>query len=270
MIKHGARPTRINHLDRDYHKSFGTTGSTDGLPAEYFTDASSDFPDQNADGQPYGCTNYTQAALATDLTSGQRVYKPSDLEVVTHANQQGGYDIRQSLLKCCPPTMSDRLRLGWIAAFYQIKPSGIIDAFDAFRLAQISGQPERRSLSIGTPWFTSWEQAIQRGIRIMPMPTDDELALIRKNSGMYPWHNSEFGGWTTTDGVLLYRDKSWQGSNVGYVYFSREVINVVLSIKGTVGFTATNQTPTSIQTIDVSAVQFIVSFIRNLLSKIYE
>src|SRR5436190_22775353 len=39
------------------------------------------------------------------------------------------------------------------------------------------------------------------------------------------------------------RNKSWQGTTVGdngWLYFSREVVNVVMSIKGTVAYTASN------------------------------
>lgn len=270
MMKKGTFPTSIDHRDRDYHKSFRTFGTTQ-FPTEFFTDAGIDMPAQalvnnNFDPPvpplPEGCTDYAQSELATDLVEGRTVRNPALLEAVTHANELGGYDIRKSLVAA--------KGLGWFSGFYNIKSAGFIDYFDSFRLAQIGGLPERRSITWGTPWFPSWEAACNPSVNpsgIMPMPTDAELAVAWKQPDALPWHNSKLDGWTSLSGVLVYRDKSWQGTTVGkngFVYFPREVINRVMSIQGTVAFTATNQTPQSIFRIDTTAVQWITSLIRQL------
>ena len=97
----------------------------------------------------------------------------------------------------------------------------------------------------------------------MPMPTQEELS----NQSGIPWHDSKLDGWTNSQdgGVLTYRDSSWQGTEVGFVYFTREVINTVMSISGTVGFTATRSTVANPVPIDTTIVEYIVSFMRNLL-----
>lgn len=280
-IQGGTGPSRTDHRDRDLHLSFGNTGASVSFPGEFFTDSIKDMPDQMADGQPFGCTNYSQARLATNLLKGLKVFLASVLEAVTRANKKGGYDIRQSLLAA--------KGLGWFTGFYNIKPSvwPPMDYFDALRLAQIAGMPENRSISVGFPWMPSWELATQGEIMqrnldgtytlllnpagkqiIMPMPTEAELNIARTNPNSLPWHNSVLPGWTTKGGVLLYQDVSFQGPNIGeggYVYFPREVINVVMNIKGAVAFTATNQTPANVQTVDLNAIAWIVSFIRNAL-----
>ncbi len=261
-MQSGTGPTRQKHTDRDLNKSFGAA-IPPSFPDEYFCDAELTMPDQNADGQPYGCTNYSQAELANDLTG--KLHSPADLEAVTHANAKGGYDIRDSL--------DAARKLGWFTGYYNIRPIGaLIDFFDSFRTAQLSVRGiEKRSITFGTPWFSSWEVAAQRGEFRMPMPTDAELQAIRNSSSAFSWHDSKLDGWTTRNGIVLYRDKSWQGKNVGengFVAFDRATINVVMSIGGTVGYTATNLTPKSIQTIDLSFVAFIVSWIRYKLGLI--
>jgi hypothetical protein len=236
---------------------------------------------------PFGCTNYTHSEQATIL-HGVRlgILNPIELENLTHANARGGYGIRESLLACTQPSDVHPERLGWIGGFYNIRASGILDFFDAFRLAQVSGLPEQRTISWGVPWFASWEATIRGQIMrreqngtytlisgqekhvVMPMPLEAELQAVRRDPGAFGWHDSLLDGWTQKNGPLTYRDKSWQGAEIGdggYIYFPREVINVVMAIPGTVAYTATLLKPETIQTVDVTAVQWIVSLIRNLL-----
>lgn len=261
-LKSGTGPTRDSHLDRDLHLSFGNIAPL-SFPAEFLTDSTNDFPDQNADGQPFGCTNYTQAALATNLVNGIVTFKPADLEAVTHANQKGGLDIRLSL--------SAAKDLGWIQGYYLITQIPGLDMFDTFRTAQTACLPERRSISWGTPWFPSWEKAALAGTYIMPMPTDAELEVARKDPRALPWHNSEDAGWTDENGVPVYRNKCWQGTHVGrngYIGFTREVINTVMALWGTVAFTGTNQIPDNIVTVQLNTLQYLFSVLRNLLTQL--
>lgn len=263
MIKNGTRPTKPRHLNRDYLKSFhpqiyAGTQAPPVFPAEFLTDDGSWMPNQNADGLPEGCTDYAQSNLAKNL--GESV-TPQELEAVTHANASGGYSIQMSL--------DAARKLGWFTYTYQIAATGPLDYFDTFRLAQSSGLPEKRSISWGTPWFSSWEQAAMQGIKIMPMPTPQELAQAQSNPGSLPWHNSMLDGWTQENGVLAYRDKSWQGAPVDYLYFTRDVINTIMTLNGTAAFTATNMVPNSVQTIDLSFIDKWLSYIRTWLGIAY-
>lgn len=262
-MKHGTRPCRIDHRDYSFHASFGSTG-TPTFKDEYFADAGLTMPDQEQINTqynppipplPYGCTDYTTADITIDLN--KRLYNPLDLENVTHANALGGYDIRDAL--------NAARGLGWFKAFYNVKMTGFLDYFDSFRLAQVKGldQGESRSITWGTPWFPSWESAIRAGKSIMPMPTTDEL----NNTKGLPWHDSKLDGWTTRNGIVVYRDKSLQGNQIGeggFIFFPREVINMVAGLNGIEAFTPSN-IPTNPVTISVTTLQWIVSFLRNLL-----
>lgn len=252
MIHHGARPTTPDHRDYDFHPSFGSI-APDRFPDEYLTDANLTMPDQNAEGEPYGCTNFSQADISTDETLILK--SPFDLEAVTHANARGGYDIRKSL--------DAATKLGWFSAYFTVNPYGL-DFFDSVRLAMYSGFPEKRSVSVGTPWYPEFESKLQAD-GIMPEPANYSA------DGM-PWHNWAVKGWTTKNGQPYLICKSWQGKgygNNGYAYIPRTLFNQMMRIRGTCAFTATNITPDTIIKIDLPAWQVVWSYLRNLLSFSY-
>ncbi len=269
-MKNGARPTKVKHTDYDFLRShrFGGVAIKTTFKDEYFADAGLTMPNQDGPDTeyvptvpplPYGCTDYTGADITSDLYKGK--YHPMALENITHANALGGYDIRKSL-------DAARQNLGWITQYFNLRASGIFDSFDTFRVAQMTGLDagENRSISWGTPWFPSWEAAIAHGETVMPMPTLEEINDVED----MPWHNSKLDGWTTIGGVLVYRNKSWQGNTIGdkgFIYFPREVVNMVMGISGTVAFTATKSELRNPQTVDLSTLQFILSFLRVLLAK---
>jgi hypothetical protein len=220
---------------------------------------------------PFGCTDFSQAGISTNLT--KTIHDPLTLDNVTHANASGGYDIRQSILAA--------IGLGWFKTFYNITTSGALDAFEA-------NAGETRSISWGTPWFTSWEQAALAGQSIMPMPTADELASVAASGSLWgrlkalfgavepiPWHNSVLDGFSNqfkvSPGTLLYRDESHQGKNVGdggFLYFPREVVNTVMSVSGTVAFTPSNQAPSSPIPVPLSTLEWVLSIVQNILENL--
>lgn len=256
-MNRGLRRPTLKRTDYDLHPTFGTLSSVPSFPPDFDTDTQGfGFPDQNADGQPFGCTNHSQAALATDLTGIRR--KPADLEAVTHANARGGYDIRDSL--------DAARKLGWFKWYFQINKTSALDQFDAIRYAQLMGVPnnERRSVTVGTPWFDSWQAAILAGKRIMPMPTPEELTAIARNSNSFGWHNWEITGWTRYENATALRAKSWQGDR-DPIYFPREVINVVMSLKYTVAYTPTMLDALNpVQRISLPLFDWLMSFIKGL------
>lgn len=266
-IRHGTRPSKIDHRDYDFlksHKLGGIDFSQGDFKDEYFADAGLTMPNQGAIDtefspptpiEDYGCTNFAQADLATDLT--KTIHNPNDIEAITHANAKGGLDIRESL---------DAAReLGWFKQYFNIKTNGRVDPFDAFRVSQMMGidAGESRSITWGTPWFPSWEKAAQAGQSIMPMPTEMEIYT----ANALPWHDSKLDGWTNINGRLVYRNKSWQGNMIGdrgFLYFPREVINMVMTIRGTVGYMGTLQYVEP-ERIDTTTIEWLISAIRNLL-----
>lgn len=245
-MQNGSKPEALKYKDFDFIKSFHpdiAAGAVEAphFPPEYLTDDTEWFPNQNAEGQPFGCTNYSTTKLARIL--GILNASASALEAVTHANALQGYGVLASI-------DAARKTLGWFGWRFTIQATGSLDYFDAFRLAQVSGLPEHRAISWGTPWFPSWEQAALSGIKIMPMPTDDELKTVRTNIRAYSWHDHTLDGWSqhfaVSPGQLLYRDESHQGPDVDYLYFPREVINVVQNLYGTVAVVGTATKPPNI------------------------
>lgn len=242
-MQNGTKPHRLKLWDKDYIKSFhpelhaGTRTLEEELhikcgapqfPAEFLTDTTEWFPDQNAEGQPEGCTNFAQTMLAR--IQGITTATPEAAEAVTHANANGGMGILASI-----DIVIDKLK--WAKGRYIIQATGGLSYFDASRLAQVSGLPEKRAISTGTPWPASWEKAAQSGTKLMPMPTASELLQAHNNPNSLPWHDYVCDGWSSNfpnmNGQTLYRLKSWQGP-IDFLYLDQATFNVVLDLYGTV------------------------------------
>lgn len=277
MIKNGTRPVKKSHKDFDYLKSHHGAILSGAIqpptfPAEYLCDFKGNTRNQNINdtsfspivaAEPEGCTNYTSSSVATDLTEGKTIYRPDTLEALTHANQNGGFEVRDSLTIAMNS-------LKWFSAIFAVIAHSPLDYFDTFRLAIFSGAPEMRSISIGTPWFPSWEEACQSGVALMPMPTSDELAEIF-NPNM-PWHNHKLDGWFTYNSQLVLRDESWQGTDIGdngYVYFTRDVINAIMTLQGTGAFTASRMGLGDAVPVTLTYLEWITSFVRTLFGLQY-
>lgn len=278
-MEHGTGPTYNDHRDYDYLPSmhpliYAGIQAPPVFPDTYITDADDGQPNQNAvdvyftpsvEPMPFGCTNECTAQLAFDAAGGLIIFRPDAVEAITHANALGGYDVRLSL-------MAGVNQLKWLGAIFNVYDTGPLDYFDTFRLAQLSGGIEKRSLSVGFPWFPSWEYAAQNGVFVMPMPTPDEIIAITKNIRAFGWHNPKLGGWVQENGVPVYRCKSWQGLSVGrrgYIAYTRETINVVMALVGTVAFTGTRMTIDKPVTVNLNLMEKIASYMRNLLGYSY-
>lgn len=254
---------QLDHRDRDFLKSFGFAGVKPVFPDEYNTDAGLWVPNQNevnpefpnTPAQPFGCTNFVTADLSADLDGVLK--DPAVIELITHANERGGYDIRESLLVA--------KKLGWISGFYNIKAYAPLDYFDAIRYASMSGLPELRSVSIGTPWYPQWQISLMNGGVLMPRP------LTLSPEGL-PWHDWKIGGWKMMNGSPVLKGKPLEGKNIGdggWIYFDRSTINAVMNLKYTVAFTATHMAPNSIQRIDMATYEKLKSYFRTLLGLRY-
>lgn len=262
MIQNGTKPHRLKLKDKDYILSFhpelraGKRTLEQELqikcgapqfPAEYLTDKTGWLPDQNAEGQEEGCTNFAQTKIARILGISPDVATPETAEAATHANASGGMGIVASFDAIIS-------KLGWIKGRYIIQATGGLSFFDAGRLAQISGLPEQRAISTGTPWFESWERAARAGIRLMPMPTADELLQAHNNPNSLPWHDYVRDGWSPNfpgyNGQTLYRLSTWQGP-IDYLYLDQATINVVMDLYGTVDVVGTNNEVRSPTTISI-------------------
>lgn len=239
MIKGGTKPHRIKWRERDYIKSFhpqiyAGTAVYPQFPAEFLTDKTGWLPNQNTDGLPFGCTSYATTKLA--LILGVATATVDAIEAITRSNALGGFGVIASI-------DAARTILKWFSWRYIIHTTGMLDFFDAHRLAQVSGLPEQRAISCGTPWFPSWETAALAGIKKMPMPTQAELLQAHKDPNSLGWHNWLWDGWSQNfpsySGEVLARLDSWQGP-IDYLYMDRATFNVVMDLWGTVSATGTN------------------------------
>lgn len=234
----GTRPTKPSHLDFDYignRPKFGALGMPQ-FPEFYNADRINWRPNQSIaetdpiahTAQPMGCTNFSTAYCANNLI-GSLKFTPDELEAVSHANAQGGADVRTQL--------DTARKLGWFPAYYNVRGNTLyghpIDHFDALRLALMEGITEHRVVSTGTPWYYEFETIDANGI--LPMPKDINNPIS--------WHNHDWLGFITISGIPYLMNESHQGDKYGdkgLVYWSRELTNAVMSVYGSVAFIPAN------------------------------
>lgn len=263
-LPNGLKKIQTDKRDFDHHKSFGTVGyNTATLPTDYSADAGLWTPDQNAMGGPLACTGFTQADLCAD--EDLTIYDPLDLYHNTPPhNDSEGRDIRDSLSTVCNVGVRKYLTNdpdgNRRTAYFNVKPSSLLDPFDAVRVAMYTSKDEHRSVSVGTPWFSIFNSPIAGIISAPPSYTW---------TSDVPGHNWKVCGWKTINGIPYLIAKPMVGASYGingFSYFSREIFNNLLKIYGTGAFTVTKLTTGSVQTIDFTMIQAIVGFIRSLLN----
>lgn len=270
MKKFGAQPTRIDHRDFDFHRTFGTT--IVALPPEYNCDAGLTMPNQdlpnpmfNISALPFGCTDYTTTELCGD--EDKVAYNPGYTESKTLANASQGGDIRKSLnssivwgVQTSTETTDAQAATHRRGQYFNVQAT--IDYFDGIRSTLWANQANKRSVSIGTPWFPNWEQT-NNGIISAPFSYDA--------TGL-GWHNWKICGWKTINGVVYLVGKTWQGPDYGdngWAYFPRDVINAVMAIKGSAAFTLAQATPGSVINIQVTMIQWLISLFSQLKEVLY-
>lgn len=264
--KQGCRPTRIDHRDYDFLKSKKLGAVLPAFAENYSVDRGLRVPDQETPdnnfnpmvpSMPYGCTNYASCEICTDEDG--ILYNPSWLESITHANENKGADVRTVLKAVIQKGVEDQqgtLHYGH-PAFFNIQSSGAIDSFDAARLAMLSASAEHRSVSVGSPYWGEWGGVQADGI--LPAP--------QYNLQYCSWHNYVLKGWKTINGVTYLICQMLQGDTYGdhgFAYMSREMCNATMAINGSVMFTLDKLMPNEVQTVDVSIIDWIVSYVRSL------
>lgn len=264
-MKYGYKKVFTDRRDADFHKSFGSTNfDTKTLPLNYSADAGLTMPDQNADGYPYGCTGYTSADLCTDEDGV--IYDPADTYLNTPpGGTTDGRALRDSLKVLT--TRGPRTKSGQFGTkrsyYYNIRSTGyLLDWFDAIRVALYITQSEKRSASIGIPWFPEFESPTIDG----RLPENIVFNWNRAGG-----HNAKIAGWKMIGDQPYLIVKSWQGKNYGdqgWCYMSRTLTNTLLNMPYTEVFTVTKMKPTDKQTVDLTVVENVVSFILNLLSNL--
>ncbi len=271
-MKSGYLKRFAKHQDLDLIKSFGAVGfETNTLPTTYIVDALKDMPDQNADGLYEACTAYAQCQLASDETGNH--YDIPEFYNSTPPGGDGPRDMRTSLklLTQRGPKYVNGTLEQWKGKYYNINKQGIFDWFDAIRVGLYIVRQEKRAASAAVPWFREWTPGMVNSDGIMQEPPT------------YDWtsatgHDPVIAGWTDTGivhgkplGGTYLAVKSWQGTSVGdggWLYMSRVIANRVFDMWYTEVFTVSQQNPSVFATIDLSAVEKVISYVVLLLSKL--
>lgn len=256
MISSGVLPVKKDHRDRSYARTFGAAIS---LPDELNLDAGFGMPDQNADGRPQGCTGYTQSELCQD--EDKKEYQPGYTYDRTRM-MEGTYpddvpcQMRTSLKSTIDygvlgkdETTDNEAGYHRRGAYYNVVDAPDLDAFDDVRSAMLSN---KRTVSVATPWFTEWMNP-NKGV--LPFPTSKPAS----------YHNWKICGWKQIQGSLFLIGKPWQGSafgDKGYVYISRTTFNKVMSMYGAAAFTVRKASMADYETVKLSMLQTIASYLR--------
>lgn len=257
-MKNGVKPIKIDHRNYSTH----TFGTTFAFATEVNLDAGFGFPNQNADGLPEGCTGYSQSELCQDQDKAR--YKPKftyektlfmmnakegePCDMPTSLKSTKVYGV-QSINETTDAEASKHLR----GAYYQVEKVG--DWFDGIRSA-IS--QNNCSVSVATQWYESFGNPTHGIISDTP-------------AGNFSWHNYKISGWKVINGETYLIAKSWQGANYGdngYCYFSRTLINKLLSVSGAGAFIVAPYDPSKLKTVELGIFQTILSYFVRWLESI--
>ncbi len=271
MIAEGLKLKFTDHRDYDLLKTFGAANfDTNGLPDKYLSDAGLTMPNQNEDGFIFGCTGYAQTELCTD--EDRVVYDAGEFYLNTPPGGKSvGRDLRSSLKLLTSRGPRDHQgNLGpKRTAYYNIRSTGILDWFDAIRVALWITQDERRSSSIAIPWFKEFHAVGRDGI----CPETVNFSWSNASG-----HNAKCAGWTRTNtagqmirnGEVFLAVKSWQGKEFGdngWCYWSRPLANSVFNMNYTEAFTVTKMVGVP-QTVNLEVVEKLISYVLYLLRKL--
>lgn len=269
MVNHGTRPTPKSHKRYSYHRTFGGTTT---IPQEFTLDAGLTMPDQSAQGLPFACTGFTLVEICQDRD--RIIYNPKFSYDKTLFMEGIGSDDAQFERVGCG--IEDSLKSGIvygvqaitettdiealkhrIGDYYDAIEGSGMDCFDSIRSAMWK---ENKSIYVGTPWLANWSNP-QGGIMPQAIVTPDQST---------PWHAWKICGSKLINGEMYLIGKTWQGSewgDTGWAYFSRDTVNKVFAIDGSVAYVWVAFSGQTIQTVKLTIMETLVSFLKSLLVK---
>lgn len=294
MIPSGLKPVNKDHRDRSYR---GTFGAIVEFKDFNFDTGVVGFPDQNAEGRPYGCTGETQSAACSD-EDGVRYkaqYTYDKTRVMENSYPQPvGCDIRNSLkstivygLQKVDETSDAEAGYHRRGAYYSVVDYPGMDSFEDIWNA---AQHNDRTVSMATPWFMEWQSVGSDGILPMPnIPNHLKRGFLgslfrlgrtfgRVFGTMYgdevSYHNWQIvkGEAAATPLRPLLVGKSWQGPNYGdggYHKMTREVLNAVMDCYGAGAFTLRRATTEDYTTVKLRMLETILSYLSMLVRRIF-
>lgn len=270
MVNNGTKAVRKDHRRYSFHRTFG---GTTAIPDEFNLDAGLTMPDQDTDGLPMGCTGYALTEVCQD--KDKIIYKPRysydkslqidgidpgdpqfehvGIELTTGLKSGIVYGVQGANETTDAEALKHR-----IGDYYDAIDGSGMDCFDSLRSAMWN---TNQSLYVGTPWLAFWSDP-QAGV----IP-DTEI----KPTASTPWHCWKICGTKKINGQIYLIGKTWQGTNYGdngWAYFSRIVINKVFAISGSVAFVLVPYSGQTIQTVKLSIISTIISYIRLLFTKL--
>lgn len=249
----GTRPARHIHKEKKWHDHY--FGTSPAVIPDFNVDIGLTIPDQAKDNAFYECVGYTVSDILTDMVKSHldpdfsyaaARYIAGDGAEGTqgtsfHAGLQGAVAVgalAKSLSIISAEKNGEAFISNWDNWLDSLKETardyvqnglmnvlGQGDDFDSILSALYTG---KIGISIGTPWYEEWSSDIQQGVVQTP-----HNALNIDGLG---WHNWAIKGKKTINGIPHLIGKTWQGTRVGdngWLYFSRETINDVLSVLGT-------------------------------------
>jgi len=254
MIEDGLKPIERDKRDYSYHRTFGAALS---FPSSFNTDRGYKVPNQNADGFHNACTAYTQTSIASDEDGVfYRPYYTYDKTLFMDNSPMGApCDIRNSLkstvvygLQAEGEKTDDEALAHRRGQYFNVQKT--TDWFDGIRSALYTN---KHSVSVGTSWFNEFN--LSAGYV--------DSFYYNGDPNAYPRHNWKACGWVTRKGKLYLKVLPWQGAGYGdrgFLYFSREVVNKLMSIEGSGAFTFAKARPEDIAYIRSTVAQTLVTY----------
>lgn len=279
-MKSGYRPRKFlwmhvkDHRDHDFLKThlMGSVGVPE-LPPEIRNDRKLWMPNQNEPepifgnpAMPDGCTDYAQNDLASNFAN--ELFNPAYTESKTHANANGGGDMRVSFSSVINDGVQNKAGIikKPFKQYFIVVAQATLDWFDAFRTSLFLGQADFREISVGMPWFSEYESTGPDGQ--LPTPANWKSPMS--------WHDAVVCGYVlkNQEGLVFSEPKleikSWQGTKYadeGYCYMSRAQANMTFSMSGTIALIGSPVAVPGVQYVDLSWVQYVLSFARMVANR---
>lgn len=279
MIRHGANRSRADKKDYSYFRTHGWKFG--GLPTtlpdlEYSYLDGRPIPDQNqADTRfspalialPLGCTGEAQTFLKglqdNALYNPKFTYDKTCL-IENHGPEEG-CDIRNSSKSLrvfgaqrVDETTNEQAVQHKSGQTFSVDKAPGRDWFDSQRIAL---RNEKQGISVGTIWFSEWENPDPTGLLSPTFVYDG-------NADEYSWHNYAFTGEKVINGEPTLEVVSWQGENYavkGIAYMNRATFNRAFDIYGTIALITAKALPGDVRTIQLDLYQTILDLINRVL-----
>lgn len=270
MPKRGLSPRKFKDpRSYSYGRTFGTTIAIADFTLPQYSNPNQNEPDSYWPNPalPFGCTGFGTANIAeSDLKAPVNPKYTYDYTLLIENGQEGDECSLQDSFKSAAvygvqlkgETDKDALSHRR-APYFEVHPDHNLDWFDAILSAVASNN---RPVSLGTTWPIYLENVGTDGIQLY------------KPMSWIGGHDHNIIGKKTINGIEYLIDKSWNGpqwGDNGVSYFSREIVNAMMSITGSCAFTNRPCEPGDVQLVELNVLQVLISlyyrYIHEMVSK---